>query len=419
MNAPTENENLPLAGIRVVEVSSFVAAPLCGMTLAQLGAEVIRVDPLHGGPDYARWPVTSNGASIYWTGLNKGKRSVALDLKSTGGQSLVRRLICESGPEGGIVLTNTAGREWLSYESLARLRPDLIHLEIHGRSDGSTGVDYTVNAATGFPSITGPADHDGPVNHALPVWDVTCGIYAALALTSAVRRRDRTGRGTALTIALENIALATAGNLGFLTEAQVNGVPRERIGNDVYGQYGHDFASGDGTRFMVVTLTPRHFRELADATETSRVIAGIEESLGVDFDREADRYRYRQVLHGLFGDWFGRHTATEVAEVLMRTSVLHERYRDFVELATDERVTANPLFRPLDQPGIGSYDAAGLPVTFDGIHPPAVPAPFGAADTSAVLRDRLGLSDGDIAALVESGTVRTRPTLPHRIQEEQ
>lgn len=419
MNAPTEYENLPLAGIRVVEVSSFVAAPLCGMTLAQLGAEVIRVDPLHGGPDYARWPVTSDGASIYWTGLNKGKRSVVLDLKSAGGQSLVRELITESGPEGGVVLTNTSGREWLSYDSLARLRPDLIHLEIHGRGDRSTGVDYTVNAATGFPSITGPADHDGPVNHALPVWDVTCGLYAALALTSAVRHRDRTGRGTALTVALENVALATAGNLGFLTEAQVNGVPRERIGNDIYGQYGHDFATRDGARFMVVTLTPRHFRELSDATQTSGAIAGIEESLGVDFDREADRYRYRQVLHGLFGDWFGRHTAAEVTESLAQTSVLHERYRDFVELATDKRVTANPLFRPMNQPGVGSYDAAGLPVTFDGIHPPAVPAPFGAADTSAVLRDRLGLSDADVAELVESRAVRTDPFLPPRHQEQQ
>lgn len=398
---------LPLAGVRVVELSSFVAAPLCGMTLAQLGAEVIRVDPLRGGPDFDRWPVTREGTSIYWTGLNKGKRSVTVDLKSTAGHDLVRRLIVESGPSGGIVLTNTAGREWLSYDSLVRERPDVIHLEIHGRADRSTGVDYTVNAATGFPYVTGPVTHAGPVNHALPVWDVTCGLYAALALVAAVRRRDATGEGTSATLALENVALATAGNLGFLTEAQVNGTSRERIGNDVYGQYGHDFESGDGNRFMVVALTARHFRDLADVTGTSGTIAGIEESLGVDFDLEADRYRYRQVLHGLFGDWFARHTTAEVTTALQATSVLFERYRSFAELASDERVTANPMFRTLDQPGIGEYLATGLPVAFDGRHPAAAPAPIGGGDTSAVLAERLGLSDNDIAALGDAGTVRT------------
>ncbi|MCW2628944.1 CoA transferase, partial [Mycobacterium sp.] len=97
---------LPLNGIRVVEISSFVAAPLCGMTLAQLGAEVIRVDPIGGAADYRRWPLAAGGTSIYWTGLNKGKRSVAVDLRSSEGQQLVARLIVEGD---GILLTNAAG----------------------------------------------------------------------------------------------------------------------------------------------------------------------------------------------------------------------------------------------------------------------------------------------------------------------
>ena len=140
------------------------------MTLAQLGAEVVRVDPLGGAPDHSRRPLAPSGTSLYWTGLNKAKRSIAVDLRSAAGQELVTRLVADSGPGGGIVLTNSVGRSWLGYDALARRRPDLIHLRIEGNSDGSPAVDYTVNAGLGFPLLTGPAGHADPVNHVLPAW---------------------------------------------------------------------------------------------------------------------------------------------------------------------------------------------------------------------------------------------------------
>src|SRR5690349_15378451 len=227
----------PLAGVRIVEISSFVAVPLAGMTLGQLGAEVIRVDPVGGAADYRRWPLTSGGESIYWAGLNKGKRSVAVDMRSDEGQDVVQRLIADSG----VLITNVAGRQWHSYDTLTRLRPDLIHVEVSGRADGGTGVDYTVNAGIGFPMVTGPAGHTAPVNHVLPAWDVTCGIYTALAVVTALRHRDAGGQGQQISIPLENVALATASNLSFLTEPMINGSTRESIGNSVYGQYGQDF----------------------------------------------------------------------------------------------------------------------------------------------------------------------------------
>ncbi len=134
--------------------------------------------------------MTDDGTSIYWAGLNKSKRSVAADMRTAGGQQLVARLIADAG----ILITNVAGRQWHSYEELSAVRPDLIHLEVVGRADGSTGgVDYTVNAATGFPLVTGSPTQSGPVNHVLPAWDVSCGLYAALAILVALRRRDTTG----------------------------------------------------------------------------------------------------------------------------------------------------------------------------------------------------------------------------------
>ena len=268
--------NMPLQGSVVVEVSSFVAAPLCGMTLAQLGADVIRVDPIGGASDFRRWPLAESGASIYWTGLNKGKRSAAIDLRSPEGQELVQRLIVEGD---GIVVTNAAGLAWLGYERLFAMRDDVIHVQLLGRGDGSTGVDYTVNAAIGFPFVTGPPDHAGPINHVLPAWDVCCGLYAALAVTGAVRRRDLTGDGSRISLALEDVALATAGNLGFLTEPQVNGTERPRLGNAIFGQYGQDFTSSDGVSFMVVTLTGRHFRDLVEVTGSEAAMSAVAEAL--------------------------------------------------------------------------------------------------------------------------------------------
>lgn len=393
---------LPLAGLTVVEVSSFVAAPLCGMTLSQLGAEVIRVDPIGGASDVQRWPLSADGTSIYWTGLNKGKRSATIDLRSAEGQALVQRLIVEGD---GIVVTNAAGLSWLSHDVLAAERPDVIHVQLLGRGDGATGVDYTVNAGLGYPLVTGPADHAGPINHVLPAWDVCCGLYAALSVVTAVRRREHSGAGTRISLALEDVALATAANLGLLTEPQVNRTQRERLGNAIYGQYGQDFTSRDGGRFMVVALTKRHFRDLVEVTGTDAAVSALADALGVDFGSEGDRYRYQDVLSGLFATWFNEHTADEVTAALSNTTVLFERYRTFAEVAAGPKVTDNPLFSRLRQPGLGDYFAPGLPAAFDGAHPASAPAPALGQDTADVLRRLLGLSTADIERLTDAKTI--------------
>lgn len=382
----------PLAGVRVVEISSFVAVPLAGMTLAALGADVVRIDPVGGAADAGRWPLTKTttetetGESIYWAGLNRGKRSMTVDMRSADDRDLVVRLIAAAG----VFITNAAGREWHSYEVLAERRPDLIHLEVIGRGDGSTAVDYTVNAGTGFPLITGPADHRGPVNHVMPAWDVSCGLYAVLAVLAALRKRDETGQGGAIRLPLDDVALATAANLGFLTEVLVNGRQRPRLGNSVFGQYGQDFASSDGHWFMVVALTPRHVADLTELTGTGAAVAAVAEALGADFTDEGTRYEHRDVLTALFAAWFRSHTAEEISAALQGSSVLWERYQDFAEVAASERVQDNPLFAPLDQPRIGSYLAPGLPISVDGEHPRAAAAPELGRDNTAVVSEWLG-----------------------------
>ncbi|MGN2638232.1 CoA transferase [Nocardia takedensis] len=407
MTSESASATRPLAGLRIVEISSFVAAPLAGMTLAQLGAEVIRVDPIGGAADRHRWPLTDGGASIYWAGLNKGKRSVVADLRASEGRELVARLVVEGD---GILLTNAVGRDWHGYPALAERRPDLIHLEIPGRADGANAVDYTVNAATGFPLVTGPPEWAGPVNHVVPVWDVACGLYAALAITAAVRHREASGAGSRIVLPLDDVALATAGNLGFLAEAALTGRDRPRLGNAIYGQYGQDFTTADGARFMLVTLTTRHFRDLARITGTDSAVTALAEALGVDFADEGERFRHRDLLTALFATWFRERSAAEVADALAGTSVLWDRYRSFAELTTDPRVTANPLFTMLDQPELGDHLAPSSPIAVNGTHHPATPAPGLGANTVEILRDHLGLTDDAIAELRTAGTIVTDPT---------
>lgn len=392
----------PLAGVRVIEIASFVAVPLAGMTLAQLGADVVRIDPVGGAADYRRWPVTEDGTSIYWTGLNRGKRSLVADLRAPEGQRLVQRLIAESG----VVLTNMTGRQWLSFDTLVNERADLIHLEVVGRADGSTAVDYTVNAATGFPLVTGPAEYSAPINHVLPAWDIACGLHGALAVVAALHRRDRTGEGCRVRLALEDVALGTASALGFLTEAMINGTRRERIGNALYGQYGQTFTGSDGACFMIVTLTDRHFRDLTELTGTTKMIAALAEARDIDFTDEGQRYRHRDVLTGLFDGWFAERTGAQIEAALAGTSLLWDRYRSFAEAAADERLCGNAMFTKLHQPRVGDYLAAGLPASLDGAHPPAVAAPDLGAHTVQVLTD-LGMTTDEIDQLRRSGTVAT------------
>ena len=143
-----------LKGLRVVEGSAFVAAPTCGLYLAQMGAEVIRFDNIGGGPDFRRWPLADNGSSLYWEGLNKGKKSIALDLARPQGREIAQRLAAAPGEDGGLFVTNFPVDGFLSYEALRKLRDDLICVRVMG-GRGSQ-MDYTINAALGLLQMTDP-----------------------------------------------------------------------------------------------------------------------------------------------------------------------------------------------------------------------------------------------------------------------
>jgi len=393
-----------LKGVRVVEVSAFVAAPLAGLTLAQMGAEVIRVDPPGGGLDAARWPLTEDGTSLYWAGLNKGKRSVTLDVRSDAGRAAAHRLMTAPGDGAGIVVTNLPARGWLDYEALRKLRDDLIMVSIVGNRDGTVAVDYTVNAATGFPFVTGPEGLDGPVNHAMPVWDVVAGLTAANAVLAALRHRERAGEGQKVQIALSDVAFAALSHLGITAEAEIGRPERPRLGNHIFGTFGCALPTLDGRWVMVAAVTPRHWRALVEATRTADAMAALAAEHGANLDDEADRFRLRKEIETRLAPWFAEHTLAEARAALDAAGACWGPYQTFGQaVAEDPRVsTDNPLFGRIDQPGIGSILAAGPAADFSAApRGPVAPAPRMGADTEAVLREA-GFSQTEIAEILKS-----------------
>jgi 2-methylfumaryl-CoA isomerase len=397
-----------LEGMRVVEGSAFVAAPLGGMTLAQLGADVIRFDNIGGGIDFHRWPVTPSGTSLFWAGMNKGKRSLAVDVRRPEGQELVTALICGEGTDAGIFLSNFPAAGWLSDERLRAKRADLIYVNIIGSPDGSTAVDYTVNASSGFTFVTGPAGSTNPTNHVLPAWDVATGLTAATSVLAAERLRTRTGRGGLVTISLADVAFAMVANLGYVAQAQVLHEDRPPLGNDMYGAFGRDFPTADDRRVMVVAISLRQWQALARATGIESRLPALETELGLDFALEGDRFAGRDALATLIAPWLARRTLAEVAEVFDGYGVCWGPYQTFTQLVEEDwRTTAaNPMFSDIEQPGIGLLRTPGTPMAFRAApRQTPRPAPLLGQHTDEILAEELGMSAAEIAALHDAGIV--------------
>jgi 2-methylfumaryl-CoA isomerase len=374
--------------LRIVELSAFVAVPLGGATLAAMGADVIRIDPPGGGLDIDRAPVW-NGTSLYWAGLNQGKRSMTIDMKTQAGQSLVRRLVASGGPGGGIVITNLGDRGWNSYTRLAEARPDLIMLVLTGNPDGSPAVDYTVNAALGFPMVTGPKETREPVNHVLPAWDGMAGFLVATGVLAAERHRALTGEGQRVSLSLAEVGLAVTARLGILAEAQLDPQPRGRHGNYVFGTFGRDFLTRDGRHLMVVALTPRQWQSVLDATGLSSEFADLEARTGLDFRQESARWQEREAISARLVAWIGARDLADVRRGFDDAHVLWAPYQTFKDLLADEKAPA--AISPL---GFGRFPRGDI----------ADPPRLG-QHTDEVLAEILAMPAAEIDALHDEGIV--------------
>ena len=288
------------------------------------------------------------------------------------------------------------------HELLAQKRSDLISCTIEGNSDGSTAVDYTVNCATGYPTITGAGSAQQPVNHVLPAWDIACAYQAAFAIMAAVHQRHVTGQGAQLKLALSDVAFSALSHLGVLAEAQLLEQDRPSLGNHIYGAFGRDFATADKHRVMVAAISAGQWASLVKACDKAAEIKQIELQLGCDLGNEAHRYEAREHVVAVFESWFAARPLSEVTATLNAHRVCWGPYRTTREsLQNDDRLSLkNPLFEQITTEGIGTHISAGPAIRWAEYEKTqGKPAPVIGHHTDEVLAQVLGLSAAQIGKM--------------------
>jgi 2-methylfumaryl-CoA isomerase len=281
-------------------------------------------------------------------------------------------------------------------------------VNICGRRDGSSAVDYTINPSVGFPAVTGPKDDPRPVNHLLPAWDCITGKLAAVGLLAAERHRTRTGEGQLVKVALADGAVAMLGNLGKIGEVMLNDSDRPKDGNYLYGAFGRDFETLEGKRLMVVALTPAQWTNLCSATELGPTFDELGAHMGLDLSQAGNRFRLRRELAKILAPWFHTRLMTEVREIFDAHRVCWAEYRTIREVVEKDPdcSTQNPMFEMLDHPEIGTLLTPGSPLVFDSLdRQPASRAPSIGEHTDEILADVLGLGESEIGRLHDERVV--------------
>lgn len=397
-----------LSGLRVIESSAFVAVPMAGMTLSQMGAEVIRFDRLEGGLDARRMPYSPSGHSLFWSGMNKGKKSIAVDMKSPKGKELISNLVTAPGKDAGLFLTNLKVRGWLDYETLSKVRSDIIIVTLTGDRHGKPQVDYTVNPALGIPDITGHEGSADPVANAIPAWDMIAGNMCVSSLLAAERYRLRHGVGQDVEIALKDVAAAAIGHLGMIADSTLNSDDRTKAGNALYGAYGKDFLCADGNRVMIIGLTSRQWSGIVKATDTTEQFKKLEKENNINLQDESIRWHWRHEITEIIEPWFKIRTVKDFADDFDKTGLTWSVFRSVKEaLNVDPDLTEdNPLFKKILQPNAGEFLVPRHPANFSKVeNSDATPAPALGEHTEEVLGDVLNLSDLEISNLFDDGVV--------------
>jgi 2-methylfumaryl-CoA isomerase len=366
-----------LKGLRVVEGAAFIAGPSCGLHFAQLGAEVIRFDAIGGGPDYRRWPLAPDGSSLYWEGLNKGKKSIALDLSRPEGRELAVALATAPGEDGGLFLTNYPVKGFLSHAALKARREDIISLRVMGWADGAPAVDYTVNAATGIPMMTGPADDARPGEPcAARLGSAGRGLCRLCRrFRAAAPPRHGRGRGNPR-------AALRSGRLGAVASG-AGGRSADRRRPPAHGQrpvrrlrarfphHGWRKADRGGDH-------PAPVERAGKVLDLAAPVAALEAELGVDFARnEGARFTHRARLFPLFEAAFAARDSAALKPAFDAGGVTWGQYQSLHQaVTTDARLfTANPLFQPLTHPSGLTYPTSGPAATFANEARGACPRP--------------------------------------------
>ncbi|WP_126227567.1 CaiB/BaiF CoA transferase family protein [Burkholderia ambifaria] len=397
-----------LSHIRVLDLTRVLAGPWCAQTLADFGADVIKVerpgagdDTRHWGPPYLKDAAGADTAeAAYYLAANRNKRSVTVDIATPEGQQIVRELAAQSD----VVLENykvgQLAKYGLDYESLRAVKPDLIYCSVTGFGQTGpyahrAGYDFIVQGIGGFMSITGERDSEpggGPQKAGVAIADLATGLYSTIAVLAALAHRDRTGEGQYIDMALLDVQVALLANMN--TNFLASGKPPVRWGNAHPNIVPYQtFQTNDGW-IIVAVGNDGQFRKFVEA--------GGRPELADDerFATNPSRVRHRDTLVPILAEMVKARGKADWIGTLEAAGVPCGPINELDEVFDNEQVVARGMQVSLPHPCGADVKLVRNPIRMSATPPDARTAPpLLGAQTEAVLRDMLGYDAARIAAL--------------------
>jgi formyl-CoA transferase len=350
-----------LAGTKILDLTHVASGPFATMLLADMGADVIKIERPEMGDGSRQMDVSIRGTdSGYYLGLNKNKRSIAVDLSSAEGRRIVSSLVTRADVFVENFRPGAADRLGLGYDQISSIKPDIVYCSITGF--GAIGplrdnpaYDIIGQAMSGIMSITGDEDR-APAKCGAPIADLTSGMFAALGILAALNHRLRTGEG-------QHVATSLLGSSATLVSSYVTsqalGTPFTRVGSahNTLAPY-QAFSGSDGKFFILAAGNDRFFTSTMKAIGTPELVGDAR------FGTNSDRSRNRALLAATLQQTFATRPAAEWTALLESVGVPVSPINEIAEMVASEQMRVNGYITDVDQPLIGSLPMVVTPVTF-------------------------------------------------------
>ncbi|KAF2204796.1 caib/baif family protein-like protein [Delitschia confertaspora ATCC 74209] len=406
--------NLPLAGIRVLDMTRVLAGPYCTQILGDLGAEVIKIEhPVRGddtrawGPPYAKYikgePADGPGESAYYLAVNRNKKSVGLSFSHPAGVEILHRLVQECDVLVENYLPGALGKYAMDYATLSKINPSLIYASITGYGQtgpyrNRAGYDVMVEAEMGLMHITGQRDGP-PVKVGVAVTDLTTGLYTSNSIMAALLGRARTGKGQHIDVALSDCQVATLANIA--SSALISG-KRDS------GRWGtahpsivpyRAFKTSDGD-ILLGGGNDRLYGILCER------IGRPELAIDERFKTNAARVKNRDVLEELIENETQQRTTKEWLHILENCGLPYAAINDIQDTLHHEHVLARGMVKEVEHPTCGPIKLVNTPVKYS-VSKPGIrtPPPTLGQHTNEILKDMLGMSGEEVKDLRNEGVI--------------
>lgn len=385
----------PLAGVRVLDFTRVLAGPAASLALADMGAEVIKIEPPGTGDETRTFPPIRDGESHYYLSVNRGKKSIVVDLKAPEGVALIKDLAAKCDVVVENYRPGVMDRLGLGYEALSAANPRLIYCAISGY--GQTGplkdnpsFDIVLQAMSGALSMNGDA-HGLPTKLGIPLGDLVGGINGPIGILSALYERDRTGKGKFIDVSLMD---GLIGLLGYIAQlAFFTGQDPQRQGSQHPNlvPYGIFPAANDGS-IVVACLTPAFWAKICKSIGRPELIDDPR------YDTLEKRRDARDEVNAIVSGFTSRHTVEELVAIFTEFEVPHAPILGVTAALSQPQAVHRNMVVEVEHAALGTIPIVNRPVTFEGQQVPEAPPVLG-QHTDQILREVLDLTPERIAEL--------------------